>query len=138
MKTALVILILLAVGAALFFTTRQKGIASADNETYAKLKAMPPVAKNFETPEGAILCLEDAYRRKDIEAAVAAKDFKQAMTEFPDTMDWYQIPTPVLQYIMRYQFSLLPEAEAIYRQVLAVAPQDGWQPLCFRAHLMLQ
>ena len=76
MKTALVILILLAVGAALFFTTRQKGIASADNETYAKLKAMPPVAKNFETPEGAILCLEDAYRRKDIEAAVAAKDFK--------------------------------------------------------------
>ena len=27
------------------------------------------------TPEGAIRCLEDAYRRKDLDAAVAAKDF---------------------------------------------------------------
>jgi hypothetical protein len=33
-------------------------------------------AKDFSTPEGALLCLEDAYRAKDIEAAVRCKDFK--------------------------------------------------------------
>ena len=32
-------------------------------------------AADFTTPEGAILKLEDAYRQKDVEAAVAAKDF---------------------------------------------------------------
>lgn len=32
-------------------------------------------AANFGTPEGAILMLEDAYRRKDLMAALAAKDF---------------------------------------------------------------
>jgi hypothetical protein len=31
---------------------------------------------DFSTPEGAILMLENAYRKKDIEAAVAAKDFE--------------------------------------------------------------
>lgn len=31
---------------------------------------------DFSTPEGAILCLEDAYRAKDIEAAVRCKDFQ--------------------------------------------------------------
>ena len=34
------------------------------------------VAHDFSTPEGAILCLEDAYRAKDIEAAVKCKDFR--------------------------------------------------------------
>ena len=41
----------------------------------AKLRARPPVEKDFNTPEGAILCLEDAYRRRSIESAVACKDF---------------------------------------------------------------
>ena len=45
-------------------------------EVYAELKSLAPVAKDFSTPEGAILCLEDAYRRKDMEAAIAAKDFR--------------------------------------------------------------
>ena len=30
---------------------------------------------NFETPEGAILCLEEAYTNKDVNAAIACKDF---------------------------------------------------------------
>jgi hypothetical protein len=34
------------------------------------------IPHDFTTPEGAILCLEDAYRNKDIEAAVRAKDFR--------------------------------------------------------------
>ena len=37
-------------------------------------RAKEPIA-DFTTPEGAILKLEDAYRKKNIEAAVAAKDF---------------------------------------------------------------
>jgi hypothetical protein len=35
----------------------------------------PEIMKDFSTPEGAILCLEDAYRAKNLEAAIAAKDF---------------------------------------------------------------
>jgi hypothetical protein len=31
--------------------------------------------QDFSTPEGAILSLEDAYRRHDLEAAIACKDF---------------------------------------------------------------
>ncbi|MBI1850508.1 MAG: hypothetical protein HYR85_09210 [Planctomycetes bacterium] len=34
------------------------------------------VSSSISTPEGALLSLEDAYRRKDIEAAVRAKDFR--------------------------------------------------------------
>lgn len=43
---------------------------------YAELKSLPPIPKDFSTPEGAILCLEDAYRRKDMESVIAAKDFR--------------------------------------------------------------
>jgi hypothetical protein len=30
---------------------------------------------DFTTPEGAVLCLEEAYRRHDLDAAAACKDF---------------------------------------------------------------
>jgi hypothetical protein len=45
-------------------------------EALAELRALPRPALDFTTPEGAILCLEDAIRRRDIEAAVACKDFQ--------------------------------------------------------------
>jgi hypothetical protein len=41
----------------------------------AELMTLPPVKMDFSTPEGAILCLEDAYRRRDVETAVACRDF---------------------------------------------------------------
>jgi hypothetical protein len=41
----------------------------------AQLEALPPVKADFDTPEGAILCMEDALRRRDIEAAAASRDF---------------------------------------------------------------
>lgn len=44
-------------------------------ELLAQLEALPPVKADFDTPEGAILCLEHALRRRDIEAAVACRDF---------------------------------------------------------------
>ncbi len=37
---------------------------------------MSAIRHDFSSPEGAILCLEDAYRSKDLAAAVACKDFK--------------------------------------------------------------
>jgi hypothetical protein len=44
-------------------------------EAIQELRSLPRPNMDFTTPEGAILCLEDAYRRRDLEAAVACKDF---------------------------------------------------------------
>ncbi len=55
--------------------------------TLQQLRALPRPAMDFSTPEGAILCLEDAYRRRDIEAAVACKDFMvEAVLLLQETM----------------------------------------------------
>lgn len=32
--------------------------------------------KNFDTPQGAVLCLEDAFKSKDIRKILSCKDFK--------------------------------------------------------------
>ena len=76
MRIAIVIGILVVIAIVAFFAFRGSGTQQVRDEAYAQLKALPPIAKDFTTPEGAILCLEDAYRRRDIEAAIAAKDFK--------------------------------------------------------------
>ena len=41
----------------------------------AQLVSLPPVKADFSTPEGVVLCLEDSYRHRNIEAAVACRDF---------------------------------------------------------------
>jgi hypothetical protein len=41
----------------------------------AQLTSQPPCKADFSTPEGAVLCLEDAIRQKNIEAAIACRDF---------------------------------------------------------------
>jgi hypothetical protein len=41
----------------------------------AQLTSQPPVPVDFSTPEGAVLCLEAAFRQKNIEAALAGRDF---------------------------------------------------------------
>jgi len=76
MKIAILVAIIVVIAIGLLFALRRSGAQPRRDEIYAKLKAQPPVAKDFTTPEGAILCLEDAYRRRDVEAAIAAKDFK--------------------------------------------------------------
>ena len=43
--------------------------------TLEQLRALPSVEQDFGTPEGAVLCLEDACRRKNIESACACKNF---------------------------------------------------------------
>jgi len=43
--------------------------------TLEQLRALPHVEKDFDSPEGAILCLEDACRRQSIESACMCKNF---------------------------------------------------------------
>jgi hypothetical protein len=43
--------------------------------TLEQLRELPSVEEDFGTPEGAVLCLEAAYRRKSIEAVCACKNF---------------------------------------------------------------
>ena len=54
---------------------KQASLRRERQRLLAELAALPPVAMDFTTPEGAILCLEDTYRKHDIEAAVACRDF---------------------------------------------------------------
>ncbi|HEY6260261.1 MAG TPA: hypothetical protein VIW47_01610 [Nitrospiraceae bacterium] len=86
--------VLLCVVFVLSGCTDKKSATEREREKYlAELSALPPVKKDFTTPEGAILLLEDAYRHRDIEAAVAAKDFKTEArlmlqkTGFKDAVD---------------------------------------------------
>ena len=76
MKIAITIIALVLIGAAVVYAYSRSKKQRALDGIYADLRALPPTAKDFTTPEGAILCLEDAFRRRDIEAAIAAKDFK--------------------------------------------------------------
>lgn len=43
--------------------------------TLEQLRALPAVEMDFNTPEGAILCLEDACRRQSIESACMCRNF---------------------------------------------------------------
>jgi hypothetical protein len=43
--------------------------------TLEELRALPTFEMDFNTPEGAILCLEDAYRRQSIESVCICKNF---------------------------------------------------------------
>ena len=93
MKIIITILVLVIASSLTVYFYRRASARKTLEGIYAELKALPPVAKDFTTPEGAILCLEDAYRRRDIEAAIAAKDFKTEArlmlqkTGFKDHMD---------------------------------------------------
>ena len=46
----------------------------------AQLVSQPAVAADFTTPEGTVLCLENAFRQRNIEEAVACRDFATEAT----------------------------------------------------------
>ena len=85
------------------------------DELHIELMALPEVRRDFTTPEGAILCLEDAYRRRDIEAVVAARDFK----------------TEAKCLLQKTRFRIWIDDEAIARTAEALE-------LAFRAHTTAQ
>lgn len=75
----MVILLLVGIAGAIYYAYHEV-LARRENRRkckalLAELEALPPVKADFSTPEGAILCLEETYRRRDIEAAVACRNF---------------------------------------------------------------
>ena len=73
-STTLILLIAALVAFALI--GYRSAAARADQaRRLAALRKGPAVTADFTTPEGAILMLEGAFRRRDLEAAVAARDF---------------------------------------------------------------
>lgn len=68
------ILFLVALGV-LYFLRAMVRVGRRQRENLEAIKAAKSFNADFSTPEGAILCLEEAYRRHDLEAAVASKDF---------------------------------------------------------------
>jgi hypothetical protein len=77
MKIRIFIACFAIVALAVFWMSQHSSpLDHARDELYGHLKSLPPVRRDFNTPEGAILCLEHAYRLRDMEAALAAKDFR--------------------------------------------------------------
>jgi len=75
MKFILIALVLVAAIGGATYVMKQASLRRERQRLVTELAALPPVAMDFTTPEGAILCLEDTYRKHDIEAAVACRDF---------------------------------------------------------------
>jgi len=75
MKLVIIGLIVIACIVIGILVVRSRRVQESQKELAALVATLPPVTMDFTTPEGAILSLEDSYRRKDIEAAVASKDF---------------------------------------------------------------
>lgn len=87
----------------------------------AQLTAQPPVAADFSTPEGAVLCLEDAFRQRNIEAAVACRDFAA------EARHWLQERAHLSEQMKN---EMLPETvqamEKSFRNALAKGLPPDW------------
>lgn len=75
MKIIGIIILLVFILLLAFVLFRSWKIKRYNNEMSLLVSKLPPVTADYSTPEGAILMLEDAYRKRDIEAAVQSKDF---------------------------------------------------------------
>jgi len=75
LKITAIVFLICIVGTLLPIVTDFFSNKKSQRELSEQLSKLPPVTMDFKTPEGAILCLENAYRNQDIEAAVACKDF---------------------------------------------------------------
>jgi hypothetical protein len=90
------------------------------NKLLAELAALPHVKADFTTPEGAILRLEEAYRRHDLEAAVACRDFgteARLWLQKNETPPWAQ--TEMLP-------ALTQTMEELYRKHMAEFWPSDW------------
>ena len=66
---------LFGLGILVTWAYRRKSARRECEKIISELEKLPPVTADFSTPEGAILCLEAASTKNDIEAAVACNDF---------------------------------------------------------------
>lgn len=90
---------------------------------------------DFQTPEGAILCMEDAFTRGDLDAAVACKDFVREarhmfgrLPDFPIDEEITQKTAETLELSFRSYFeeNEMPSFEGIERAFLAREFEDDW------------
>jgi len=116
------------------FGSRKKSKEQEEQEALAELRALPQPAMDFTTPEGAILCLEDAYRRRDIEAAVDCKDFLIEGTLLlleaaPETAEDPQIQKQTAEVLeLAYRKEITenwPDMEGVESFFVASEPLDG-------------
>ncbi len=75
MKVFIIVGVLLGIGIVVTYAYRQTATRRVREKEIAELEKLPRVTPDFTTPEGAILCLEATYPKKDVEAAVACRDF---------------------------------------------------------------
>lgn len=75
MKVLIIVGVVLGNGIVVAYACRQTATRRVREKEIAGLEKLPRVAPDFTTPEGAILCLEATYPMKDVEAAVACRDF---------------------------------------------------------------
>jgi hypothetical protein len=75
MKYALLALLAIVMLGVFLYARAYLGARTAQKRDAVAIASAKSFAMDFSTPEGAILCLEDAFRRKDLSAAVACKDF---------------------------------------------------------------
>ncbi len=75
MKYITIAILALVVLGVLFWLRAYRRARQRQKENEAAIASAGAYAADFTTPEGAILCLEDAYRRRDLDGAVACKDF---------------------------------------------------------------
>lgn len=76
MTATTLIILLAALLAVAFFGYRNASNRAQQARRLAANRDKPAVTADFSTPEGAILMLERAFRQRDLEAAVLAKDFR--------------------------------------------------------------
>ena len=90
---------------------------------------------DFETPEGAILSMEDAFSRGDLDAAVACKDFLREarhmfgrLPDFPIDEEIIQKTAETLEMSFRAYFeeNEMPDFEGVERAFTAREFEDDW------------
>lgn len=93
---------------------------------------------DFSTPEGAILCLEDAYLEGDVDKAIACKDFlreaRHLLDRFPDFEGGEELvrqTAETLELAFRSYFvaSVLPDFEGVERAFVRREFEDDWTVL---------
>lgn len=75
----------------------------------------------FKMKGGKYYCRFIPYDHPDMQNVsqrkVSAKYFDQDFIDYPDEGDWFDIPTPVVDYILRYQYKHRKDCEEIMRQM---------------------
>ena len=120
---------ILLVGAALIaYVYRKTSNVRERERLLAELAALPAFKRDFSTPEGAILCLQYTYPRRDIEAAVACRDFAtEARIWLQEQGDFTELQ----------QLEMLPGMTTTMESAFRESHAESWPPGWDRARSYL-